>query len=318
MHTPKSASLLVALSLSSAPLLAQEHQDPFLINIKKDDESNSNTTQVESTTSGADEGQATAGGGGEQVQPEAEDDLQVGIVVEEGDSSDQVVVEGVEVGEGAGGDEEIEVPERGAESGDVDAQDDWTTVEIPQIKGSIRIPKDWHQPTAEQVLEALDFVKFSSDDERTNAEMGALSVGRMTFLVTKNPEPTEDLNPGVSITWEPMPLVFEQLPLEARSAGLARVLSTVAIPELKSKDDGFQLLEGPKAIDDEGGGAWVTFRATSPLKSGKTNESIVRLYVLPARDHIITAQITAPADREKGEEVLPELWAIFESLSYVK
>jgi hypothetical protein len=209
------------------------------------------------------------------------------------------------------------VPTEGNQ-GKSDEQGEWITVDIPQIKGSIKIPKGWHKPSAEQALQATGFINFSSDDDRATAEMAALSIGRMSILVTQNPEPTESPNPSVIIGWGPTPLVFEQMPLEARSEGLSRFLSAVVLPALKSKDQGFQLLEGPKAIDDEGSGAWVTFRSSTRLKSGGTNEAIVRLYTLPARDHIITVQITTPVDREKSEEVLHDLWAIFESLSYAK
>jgi hypothetical protein len=278
------------------------------------------------------EGETAADTADGSAGEEETESLQLDIVVEEespsgGTDGNYPADEGTEedqvlpAGGTSGGKGETDLSSDGdsAEAGSEEGSEgEWTTVEIPQISGSIKVPAGWHRPTAEQALKSLEFVDFPSYDDKAVAEMGALAIGRMSLLITKYPEPMEGLNPGVSITWEPMPLVFEQVPLEARSEGLARVLSTVVVPEIKANDPGFQLLEGPKAVNDEGGGAWITFKGTTPLKSGGSNESIVRLYILTARDHILTVQIEAPADRESGEEVLPELWAIFESLSYAK
>lgn len=316
MKILKFSAVAVALFASPLPLLAQESQDPFRIDINNDSVDDPKTE----TSTEAD----GANGGGETATAEAE-------AVTEGSNVEELHVEIVDEAGGAGGGADDEVIEtisleeaaEEKEGGGPGAAGDgehleWVTVEIPQIKGSIKIPSDWNRPTADQVLQAVDFVEYPTEADKMDAEMSALSIGRMTFLVTKYAEPLDGLNPGLSLTWESMPLVFEQVPLEARSQGLARVLSTVVMPQLKAKDKGFQLLEGPKTINDEGGGAWVTFRSTHTLKSGGTTEAIVRLYILPARDHIITAQITTPSDREQAEEVLPALWAIFESLSYAK
>ncbi len=195
---------------------------------------------------------------------------------------------------------------------------EWITVELPAIGGSIKVPSQWYQPTSEQVLKATEYIDYPSEEAKVHAEMGALAVGRMSFLVTKNPEPTPDLNPGVSITWERIPASFDQLPLEARSEGLAQVLAASILPALKQRDKGFQLLEGPKVINHEGGGAWATFRVSSTLKTGGVNNGVARLYLIPGRDHIIAAAIVTPAERDEAEEVLPELWAIFESLTYAR
>lgn len=330
MSYQKIAAFIIVLFSSGSPLLAQSAQDVFTINIQKDGDGGLDeisSPEVKSEDPATVEGAGPVAQGEDAALPESdpdlteggttgEGDLQLGVVVEEDESGSGVSVESVE---SAGlGEEDLVVPEEGPLTGDVGGQDGWTTVSIPQIKGSISIPNGWHQPTSQELVQSLDLVDFPDDGDRAAAEMGALSIGRVSFLVTKNPEPTENLNPGVSVSWSPIPMAFVQIPLEARSEALARVLSTEIIPEMKSTDKGFQLLEGPKTINDEGAGAWVTFRSTTPLKSGKTNEGIVRLYVLPAKDHLITAIISAPADREKGEEILPDLWAIFESLTFLK
>lgn len=221
-------------------------------------------------------------------------------------------------GKGGGKAPEGEATKNGAGSKrePVDPSRDWTTLEIPAINGSIKIPPGWNRPTADQVLRSLDFIDFAGDEERMKAEMDALAIGRVALHFSRYPEPREGANPSLHVTWEELPITFDQLPLESRSAALARTLSSVSLPAMKKKDPGFRLLEGPKEIDQEGGGAWTTFRSSTRLKSGGRSDSVTRLYVVPGRDHIITVTLVTPVDSKEAEDSLPELWTMFESMTY--
>jgi len=191
-------------------------------------------------------------------------------------------------------------------------------VNIPQIEGNFTLAEGWHMPDYSQVLRGLEFIDFSQEEAKAIAEMNGLSVGRMSVLVTKHPEPFDGYNPAFRVSWLPIPASISHLPEFAKNEALADIVMGGILPMIQKHDPKFRLLEKPKPIAGEGSGVGVTFRHGLAFKSGQSKEGLIRLYLTPGKDHLIKISLAIPEEREEAESVVADLWAMFESLEIAR
>ena len=206
----------------------------------------------------------------------------------------------------ASGEEDTSRKDRGHGEGRV--------IEIPQVQGNFTIAPGWHVTSSEAAMGSLGLVDFPSEEARKEAVESCEEIGRTSVLATRYREPFDGYNPSLLISWHPLPPAFPSLSEGDKNEMLSRIIMKAVVPSIQRHDRRFRLLEKPRPLQGGGSGVGVTFRHGISMKSGKQFDGVVRMYLTHARNHLLSISLATPGSQREAEEVVSDLWAMFESI----
>ena len=174
----------------------------------------------------------------------------------------------------------------------------------PTIGLSITKPDNWHFTSIQQHKENLKNIKLQ-DKQFTEAIQKYSSAPLV--VMTKHPEPHDDLNPSFKIAIKP----FGALPRDSKEI----ISMTIKPFEIMFKD--FKLVEGPKDAEISGlKEAYAKFYYLLEGQNGKQFLTSSELWVIPQGDYFFL--IGVGNKQNSSEEVNTEIKEIISSIKVEK
>lgn len=174
-------------------------------------------------------------------------------------------------------------------------------MDIPEIGGSINMPSSWSIVTPTDAKLGTENTVYLNEEAKDLAAKTAENIGRQSFKIAKDKEPSKGLNYTLTIAWSPItdPTQVNSVPLEARSEVSSRMLTKKFIPKIKELSRDFSIIEGPTQIDTKGSGSWVTYQEKLIKTEGESGIElegtlVTRLYLLTKPNYFIIVTLSFP------------------------